>query len=145
MGFKRDIVTLLEGAGVGTLNTTIFTTSRAALPFLASGAALSVIETGGTAPLRTHTSRVSGFVQAVTSPAYQRPSALIMVRSKKSSEAEAMARAAYDALAGFRNGFINSGWYQEISPMQEPYDPGGPDDAGFYRCNFNVTAIKRPS
>lgn len=146
MGLKRDLVTLCEDAGVGTHNVNIFTGSRSSPPLLASGqASLSIVETGGTAPERTNTTRVAGgSVQKVTLPAYERPSAIFITRATSPAAAEAMARAAYLAVAGFRNGFINSGWYREITPDQEPNDIGSAD-RGETRITFNVTAIKRPS
>lgn len=144
-GFRRDLVTLWEDAGVGTHNETIFTTSKSSPPLLESGASLSVIDTGGTSPERTHTTRVAGgAVVAVTRPAYERPSAIVITRAKKPDDAFAMARAAYDACAGFRNGFINSGWYREINVGSEPTDLSM-DVRGDARYSFNVTAIKRPS
>lgn len=146
MGFKRDLVTLCETAGVGTHNVTIFTGSKSSPPLLANGqASMSIIETGGTAPMRTNTTRTSdGQVHAVTLPAYERPSAIFITRSTSPAAAGAMARAAYLAVGGFRNGFINSGWYREITPDQEPSDTGLAD-RGEARVTFNVTAIKRPS
>lgn len=145
MGLKRDLITLYEAAGVGTHNVNMFTTTRSSPPILASGAAsLSIIETGGTGPERTNTTRISGSVQKVTSPAYQKPSAVIIVRAGTPAQAETMARAAYNACAGFRNGFINSGWYREIDVIGDLID-NGIDDRQQSRFTFNVIAIKRPN
>lgn len=146
MSLKLDLVTLCEGAGVGTHNVNIFTTTKSSPPILASGAAsLSIIETGGEKPERTNTTRVQGgTVQRVTTDAYRKPSAIFISRASTPAAAEAMARAAYDAVTGFRNGFINSGWYREISAVGDLID-NGMDGRGQARYTFNVIAIKRPS
>lgn len=146
MGFKRDLLTLAVDAGVGTHNVNIFTSTKSSPPLLASGeASMSIIETGGIKPLRTNTTRVAGgTVQKVTLPAYEQPSAAIIIRGTQAGPASAMARAAYNAWAGFRNGFINSGWYREINVESEPID-NGIADRGEIRYTFSVTAIKRPS
>lgn len=145
MSLKRDLVTLCEAGHVGTHNVNIFTTTRSSPPILASGAAtLEIIETGGTAPERTNTTRLNGSVQKVTAPAYQKPTAILIVRAGTPALANAMARAAYDEICGFRNGFINSGWYREITPLGDIAD-SGPDDRGQSRATFNVIAIKRPN
>lgn len=146
MGFKRDLVTLCVSAGVGTHNETIFTSGKSSPPLLADGrATLVIIETGGTSPERTNTTRVGGQVQKVTMPAYERPSAIFITRATTPAAAEAMCRAAYNAVVGVRNTFVNSGWYREINPLSEPADATGPDDRGQARYTFNVIAIKRPS
>lgn len=146
MGFKRDLLTLCVGAGVGTDGVTIFTSSKSSPPLLASGAAsMSIIETGGLSAERTNTTRVAGgTVQKVTTPAYERPTAIVITRATSPRAAYDMAWAAYGAVTGFRNGFINSGWYREIDALQPPGD-AGLADRGESRYTFNVTAIKRPS
>jgi len=36
-------------------------------------------------------------------------------------------------------------WFRDIQALQEPFDPGGTDEAGRAQCVFNVMATKRPS
>lgn len=140
-----DLVTLMQEAGVGTLNVDIFVSTSAIPPILVSGAAtVSIVETGGTAPLRTQNS--------VIRPAYIQPSAQIMTRARTPAMAKAKAQQAYDAVVGIRNSlvyrapsppFLLSGWYREINPLQEPFDLGL-DDRKQARYVFNVIAIRRP-
>jgi hypothetical protein len=141
-----DLVTLLTDAGVASLGEDLTTSSKATLPALASGAVISIISTGGTSPEYTHTTRTSdGQVTAVKTRAYERPSAIIISRAKNSGPALDAAWAAYNAVDGIRNEFINSGFYQAIHHQQsEPID-AGVDDKGFQRYTFNVIGIKRPS
>lgn len=113
----------------------MFVSTRAVIP-TGAGPYLLLTETGGAAPLRTHNS--------VATPAYQRPSAQILVTGGTYAAALTMVRAAYDALAGVRNTTISGTFYQEISPTQEPMDLG-PDASGRVQLAFNVNVVKRPS
>jgi hypothetical protein len=139
-----DIVTLLQDAGVGTLNEDIFVTSKATVPMLSSGAAtITITETPGSGPERTQ--------NRVIRPAYIRPSAQILARADSAIAARAKAQQAYDALVPVRNvlvyrepqSFQLSGWYREINPLQEPFD-AGVDDRKQARFSFNVIAVRRP-
>lgn len=132
MSFLDDLVTELEDAGLGTWGTSIFTSTRANIPKLASGeATLQLIETGGTAPENTH--------NALGQPAFLRPGAQILARADSKKEAEAKAWDAYRVMYRVRNKFINSGWYRRISPLQSPIDLGL-DDRGQVKYGFNVLA-----
>lgn len=125
-----DLVTQLEEDGVGTLKVNIFTSSKAAIPMLVSGGATLVItETGGTAPDRTQ--------NATIFPAYLRPGAQLVARANSYAAAREMADAAYQSLVKVRNQFINSGWYREIRPLQEPFEVPS-DDRTQTRVAFNV-------
>lgn len=137
MPFLDDLAWQLEDDGVATRGTDLFLTTRASVPFLASGTAatLHIIETGGTAPQRTHNS--------LDAPAYLRPSAQVVARANSYEVARAMALDAYISLAAVRNQFIPSGggsWYLEIAPLQDPFDLGL-DERKQCRVAFNVTAI----
>lgn len=92
--FEEEIIGILVAANVGTLGTDLFISSRADIPSK-GGTFLSVIATGGMTPERTHNS--------VSTPAYQRPGAQIVVRGDTWEDARTMARAAYNALVGVRN------------------------------------------
>jgi hypothetical protein len=97
--FLEEIVKLLVDASVGVLNTNIFTTSTYPIPE-GDGPYLTITETGGTIPERTH--------NEIALPAFQRPAAQILVRAKTYGAARTMCRAAYNSLVGVRN--------QEITP-----------------------------
>lgn len=136
MPWLADIITVLEGASVGTFNADLFASTMADVPLLASGVpTVAVVETGGTAPDNTQ--------NATVTPAYLQPGAQVMVRGGDYVATMAKARAAYNALFAVRNQFINSGWYVSIRPTQEPFDLGV-DDRGQARVAFNVLGKKRP-
>jgi hypothetical protein len=141
----EDIVTLLEDAGVGTFGASLFASTKAKVPLLTGGqATCTIVETGGTSPESTHTTRTSQTTtEVVTTPAYLRPSAQLTFKADEYAEARAMAGEAYDALAGVRNTFVNSGWYRSIVPLQEPFD-GGLDARGQAQVKFNILGDKRP-
>lgn len=130
MPWLNDIATVLEAAGIGTYGVNIFLGMRASVPFLPSGMpVLTVIETGGTRP--------EGTQNSIITPAYLRPGAQLIARSINYDTARSMAEGAYLALFGVRNQFINSGWYQTIDALQEPFDMGV-DEQGRTRIVFNV-------
>lgn len=143
MPWIDDLVTLVEEGGVASVAAGTLTTSTKAtlarLPYVGSGALLSIIETSGSAPERTQNS--------VIRPAYLRPAAQFMARAFAYEDARALAQAAYNEVVGRRNVWItsplSSGWYREINPLQEPFD-AGVDDRKMARCAFNVVAVKRP-
>ena len=97
--FLEELVSILVTASVGVYNTNIFTTSRAIIPN-DDGPYVIIIETGGTFPERTH--------NEINPPAWQRPSAQILVKAKSYASARAKAYDAYFALVGIRN--------QDITP-----------------------------
>ena len=130
-----ELAAKLVVSGVGVLAKSIFIGSRTALPN-GAGPYLTLIETGGYFPLRTHNS--------VSVPAYQRPTFQIMCRAATYPAARLMCQNAYDALAGVRNVELSGTWYIEISPIQEPMDLGL-DETGRARVAFNINVIKRHS
>lgn len=149
MAFLDDLTTLMEDASVGVLGESVFINTHQAVPILASGlATLQIVQTSGSGIERTQNS--------VIRPGYVRPSAQFMARADTPDAARAMADAAYDAVVGIRNTWIvasreyvagaglQSGWYREINPLQEPFDPGTDDDRRQAECGFNIIAIKRP-
>lgn len=131
---EDDIVTLLISKGVATaLNTDIFVSSKSKLPD-GNGPYISIVASGGAPALRTH--------NAVTTAAYPRPNAQIVVRASTSALAKSTARAAHSALI-VRNTTIGTTWYVEIDPLQEPTD-FGLDVKGRSCFAFNVRSTKRP-
>lgn len=136
MPWISDLVTQLENEGVGTFGVSIFASTAAAIPMLASGlATLQVISTSG--------SGSELFQNDTTRPAFRFPGAQIVARATDYLTAEAKANAAYAALFKVHNQFINSGWYQWVRPEQEPFDLGK-DDRGQQRVAFNVTGKYNP-
>jgi hypothetical protein len=142
MSWTGDLVILCEDASVGTLGVDIFVGSKANIPILASGeATLTITDTSGSGPERTQNRTIT--------PAYIRPAAQFLTRAGTSAQAREKAQAAYDAVVGIRNsliwdtGYVSSGWYREINPLQEPFD-AGVDDRKQARYSFNVIAVKRP-
>lgn len=147
MPWLEDLVTLQEDASVATYGTDLFISTRGNPPYVASGC-LAITETSGSAPERTHNS--------VIVPAYLRPAAQIMATAETYLRARALARAAYNAVVGVRNSWViatreyesgeglQSGWYREITPLQEPFD-AGVNDRGQARCGFNVIGVRRPN
>lgn len=101
--FVEEIARILVDGGVGTLATDIFLTSEADIPS-GTGPYLSIVDTGGSEPERTH--------NTISPPAYERRSASITTRAAHDESrgepngfkaAREMSRAAYLALAGVRN------------------------------------------
>jgi hypothetical protein len=133
--FLDELASILVTAHVGVLGTSIFLSSQSSIP-AGDGPYLSLKETGGTSPDRTHDLTIQ--------PAYPRPAAQIVGRAKSYVAARAMAQAAYNALVVIRNATVLTTWYVEIAPMQEVFDMGL-DDKSRVMCGFNVIAKKRPS
>jgi hypothetical protein len=86
--FGLEIAALLQAAGVGALNVSIFLTSQATLP--SEGTVIGIRVPGGMAAVNVHNRN---------SPSYERPTAQITVHAATAVEAEAKARAAYNVLA----------------------------------------------
>lgn len=134
--FLEEIVAYLISQSVGP-STRIIAASTGQVPIGENrDPILTVTETGGSAPERTH--------NAVLTPAYQRPSGQVICRAEDYPAARAMLKLAYLALVKVRNQNLSSVWYREISPLQEPFDLS-PDEKGRARCAFNFVATKRPS
>jgi hypothetical protein len=90
--FLREILGLLQTAGIGVVGKTLLASSQAALG--STGTIIIVRATGGAPPQLTQNS------PGVT---YQQATAQIRVHAKKYEDADAKARAAYDALTVVRN------------------------------------------
>ena len=129
--FNDEIKQRLVDMGVGTYGANIIAGSKGVVPD-GDGPYLSIIETGGTAPLRVH-NEAGAHVQ--------RPSAQILVRGKNYVAARTMARNAYTALDGVVNTTLSGTFYQAITAQQEPTDIGL-DAKGRVMISFNVQALK---
>ena len=131
MAWLEDVASLISGAGVAALNTTMFLSTAASIP-AGAGPYLLIVETGGLEPERLH-----NFAE----PAYERPGAQITVRASSYVSARNMARLAFDAVDGVYNTTINGTWYREIVALQRPFDIG-PDDTKRVRVVFNILGVK---
>lgn len=129
--FLDEIKDRLVAQGVGTFGSNIILGSKGVIPD-GDGPILSILETGGTAPLRVH-NEAGAHVQ--------RPSAQILVRGKNYSATRTMAKNAYVALDGVFNATLSGTFYQHILAMQEPTDIGL-DAKGRVMISFNVEAEK---
>lgn len=93
--FVADVVALLVAAAVGVRGETLFESSGAQLPPNDSPVAfLHVRATGGLSPMGTHNDGPT---------AYRQPGAIVIATARTSAAAEALALAAYNALAPRRN------------------------------------------
>lgn len=134
--FFPDLISFIE-AGISSLRygTNLFKGPKAALPE-GRGPYVSLIRTGGLGAEGTHNS--------VDVPAYERPTAQIVVRATDYDVAEAMAQQLYDLLWPVGNQFINGTWWRELNVRSEPFDLP-PDEKGRVRIAFNIDCVKRPS
>jgi hypothetical protein len=92
--FEREVLAVLELAGVGRIGVSLFASSQTVIPSPLAAPMLVVRATGGLAPLGTHNEGAA---------ALRRPGAQILVRASTYAAAAAMAQAAYDALVALRN------------------------------------------
>lgn len=91
--FQQELVSVLVGASVAVLGSTLFASSKSVLPS-GPGPYLSINATGGMPGVKT---------QNEVAPAYERPSAQVTARAVTPGAAETLARAAYAALVAVRN------------------------------------------
>jgi len=89
--FMEEMFGLLNGIAVASGSVNI---SSLSITPDGDGPFLTLIDTGGTSPLRTHNSIL---------PAYPRPSLQVIARAKGYLAARAAGQAAYDVLAAVRN------------------------------------------
>ena len=135
--FLDDLITVLEVAGVGTRNVSLFKSSTARIPNAKNeGPFITLVETGGSGPEGTHN---AGML------AYIRPNAQIVTRGKLWSATIGMSKAAWLVLTqtGMRSQYINGVWYRSIVPLQQPFDLGVEDGTGRIMFVFNIAAVKR--
>lgn len=97
MLFIEELVTVLQGASVGTFGTNIFAASVSSIPDVETGV-LTLRQTPGPSPIRIQNS--------VATPNFVRPNAQILARAEDVVTAKALAHAAYDALYGVRNTYV---------------------------------------
>lgn len=90
----REVVRVLQDAGVGTFGTDLWESSKAPIP-KGDGPFMNVSATGGPSGIRTH--------NVTSGPTYERPTVMVTVYCSSAQTAEAKARAAYAALLAVKN------------------------------------------
>jgi len=134
--FADELVSILVDAGVGVAGSTIFIGPKPAVPSVAIPAVLTVSPSGGAAPEGTHNSTLL--------PAYVRPSAQLLARGIKYSDAETMIQRAYEAVFPVRNRFVQGTWWVKVLIKQEPF-PLGEDENARPMIAFNIDVTRRYS
>jgi len=134
--FFPDLISFLETSPLALqYGTNLFKGPKAVIPD-GKGPYVSLIRTGGLGSEDTHNS--------ADEPAYERPTAQIVVRAQDYDVAESMAQRLYDLLWPVANQFINGTWWRELNVRSEPFDLP-PDEKGRPRIAFNIDCVKRPS
>jgi hypothetical protein len=110
-----DVVKRLTDANVGTFGTNIFASAGAAIP-AGAGPYLTIVETGGVAPMRRHDDG--------NNPAYRRPSVQLMVRAQTYTAARTMLVSAFNALLAMQGMTVNGTFYVLVTPKQDITDLG---------------------
>lgn len=138
--FLDDIASLLVTAGVGTLGTNLFLSSKAVIP-PGAGPYITLTETGGmgVGGFRGEGGRVQNKARSST----VRPGAQVLVRASSYAAARSKSAAALVVLDGVWNTTINSVAYLSITARQEPTD-AGVDEAGRAVVVFNIDCEKQP-
>lgn len=91
--FEEEVAAVLDAASVAVENVTMFLSSKAVIP-TGAGPYLSILSTGGTAPVQT---------QNAATIAYERATVQIVVRGVAYKATRALAQAAFNALVVVRN------------------------------------------
>lgn len=132
-----DLIFLLEGGGLGlTYGTNLFKGPMAIIPTTAPGPFVSLIRTGGLGVDGTH--------NLTSEPAYELPTAQIVVRAQDYDDAETLALQIWNLFYGVQNQFINGTWWQQLNPRSQPFDLPL-DEKGRPRIAFNIDVVKRMS
>lgn len=122
--FHDDVKTILVADGIATYDVDLFIGSTANFPklpidsgtYLASGAVIGLLGTGGTSPDSTQNSIV---------PSYLNPGVQVTVTADDADVADKVMAKVFYSLSKVRNVLINGNWYRWIKPLQsEPIDMG---------------------
>jgi hypothetical protein len=99
--FLKELIEVLEAAGVGIEGETIFASSKVTIPTVQENPApiLWIRSTGGAGPLGTHNDGAG---------AYRRPGVQVIARAASEAAASALAHAAYNALIDVRNQAVSA-------------------------------------
>lgn len=138
--FLDDLIEALSAGGFGSYGIELFKGSNAVIP-KGDGPYISLNPTGGFAAAGTHNAAADGL-----GPAYERPSAQVVVRASDFDAADERGRAVHEFLhrLGQRSGLINGTWWVYIRVGPPPADLGK-DDVGRPRVAFNLDCEKRVS
>src|SRR5678815_749340 len=109
-----ELTSRLVALSVGVRGTNIVLGSKGVIP-AGDGPILTMIETGGTGPLRIHNK---------TATHVSRPTVQVVVRGKNYAATRTMAVNAYNALDGVFNTTIDGVFYQKIVARSEIADIG---------------------
>ena len=134
MAFVEDIASLFVTAGIGTVGTNIFYSTRAEVPDT-EGPFITLTETAGFQPQRIQNN--------VTRPGFFIPGAQVLVRGTYYVATRDKAVAAHLCLFGVRNRLIGTTWYREIVTLQQPFD-SGLDEKERPKIVFNVLGYRSP-
>lgn len=137
--FVPDIFFILSAAGYGSEAVTLFKGPNADIPEdVPTGfrALISVVPTGGGEEGTHNLSR--------TVIAYETAEAQIVVRSKDSDLAEAVALELWSDHLNFYDTFVNGTWWRTCTPKQKPF-PIAADPKEYARQVFNLSCVKRLS
>lgn len=130
MAFLDEIAARLVAQSVGVIGTSIFLSTKTAIP-PGNGPFITIVETPGYGAHRTH-----------NGDRIQRPSAQIVVRANTYPIARTRARLAYLALDGVFNTLLSGVFYHRIVATQEPFDLGLEEGTARARVAFNIDAEK---
>ncbi|CAB4190570.1 hypothetical protein UFOVP1196_72 [uncultured Caudovirales phage] len=133
MGLLESLAAKLQTDGVGTYGTNIFVSSKATIPS-GAGPYMTLIETGGIAPIRTQSDG--------SFPAYQRPQIQVMARATSYAAAKTMVENAYASLVALQGATVGLDVIIQMTPIQEPFDLGV-DEANRARVVVNFAVLKR--
>lgn len=140
MSFLNEQATYLSGLGLvnhtNTRNRTIFLGSAVDLPDT-DGPFVHMRLTGGWSPILLHNSD--------TIPAYQRPSAHVVILGANPDVTYAKAEQIWNAYVQKRTLTISGIYYVSMDVGGDISDVLGKDDLGRIRYSFNINAVKRPS
>ena len=133
MAWDVDVVSILQSAGVGTDNVSLFRGTNANIPS-GDGPYTVIVVTAGSGYDRTHNS--------APQPAYEYPGGQLSVHCKNSAVGLATVLSAKVALQAVRDTVIGSTYIREIT-CGNPSD-GGKDDNKRALWRLNLIACRRP-
>lgn len=119
------MVTVVSGDEIATWGVDLFTGSNADLPmlpidsgtYLASGAVINMIGTGGASPEYTQNNTIT--------PSYLNPAVQVTVTANEAEIADRVIDKVMYSLCKIRNQTINGNWYRWVKPLQsQPIDMG---------------------
>jgi len=123
-----DIAIILVGAGLGTTGTDLFLSQMPPTP----DTVVTLYETGGQAPMYTHSSPLQ---------AYERPMFQVIARDPSYVAARNKINSIWKTLGAIKNTSITDAFYLMIMPRQSPFDMGD-DENKRSRLVVNFDVVK---